>query len=443
MNALFSMQIQWTKSRWVKAACLGVLGMDILLQPWLAVPVFGVDDAAYYRDLADKVHFVGEVTGEPDVRSDAQNLIVDARRIFLPGPKGVHGKVMVKARRYPEFLYGDVLNITCKLQTPPVFEKFSYAALLAKDDIFALCTQPAIKPAANPDQPFFPNFLQGFWKGVFIFKSLMIRKINELYSEPAASLVAGILIGQRRSIPQQILDDFNTAGLTHVLAISGYNVSMMIAVFGYLCQGAGRRWRYAGMFGGVMGLVVLTGFSASVLRAAWMGCIALLAQALGRKGSALHLLLVSAVIMVVMSPRMMLVDLSFQLSFLSTLGILVFMPKIEALEQKLMALPRFAWISKIPPFMREGFCVTMAAQVFTTPLLFYQFGRFSLIAPVANIFVLPLVPWIMLFSFCGLAVSFLILPLGRLLSFGAYVLVMVMLFFVHLFARIPYAAFHF
>ncbi len=430
-----------------------ILGLDILIQPWLAAPVIRLSEIAYYRDLALKVHFAGEVIGEPDVRSDGQNLIVEARKIFLPQgsvQKDVHGKVMVKARRYPEFLYGDILDISCKLQTPPVFEKFSYAALLAKDDIFALCTQPNIRVEKGGENNGgatgglgVPSGMRAFWTGIFTFKSRMITRINELYSEPAASLVAGILVGQRRSIPQKILDDFNTAGLTHVLAISGYNVSMMITVFGYLCKRAARRWRYAGMFGGVLGLVVLTGFSASVLRAAWMGCIALLAQALGRKGSAMHLLLVSAVIMVIMSPRMMLVDLSFQLSFLSTLGILLFMPKIEAFEQKFTAKPRFAWISKIPPFMREGFCVTMAAQVFTTPLLFYQFGRFSLIAPVANIFVLPLVPWIMLFSFCGLAVSFLIPILGRFISFSAYVLVMVMLFLVDLFAHIPFAAFHF
>ena len=93
--------------------------------------------------------------------------------------------------------------------------------------------------------------------------------------------------------------------------------------------------------------------------------------------------------------------------------------------------------------MREGFEVTLAAQVFTMPLLFYQFGRFSLIAPVANIFALPLVPWIMLFSFAGLVLSFLFLPFGQLLSFAAYVLVTVLLFVVNVFAHFPFAALQF
>lgn len=449
---------KWPLSLKVKIGCVVVLAVDILLQAWLRPTFFAPENIAYYRDLDQSVRFTAEVVGEPDLRSDGQNLVVEARKVYVSGAgagavKEVYGKVMVKADRYPERAYGDFLDIACRLQTPPVFEKFSYAALLAKDDIFSFCTRPVIKRVSVTDgsgtaQPtpaggILEDLRRGFWKAVFTVKSAVIARVNELHSEPQASLVAGILVGARRAIPPDILQNFNTAGLTHVLAVSGYNVSMMITVFGYLLRGAARRRRDAGMFFGVLCLVAFTGFSASVLRAAWMGCIALVAQMAGRRGSGIHLLLVSGVIMVLFSPRMILVDLSFQLSFLSTLGILLFMPKIEAFEQQLTARPGFMWISKIPPFMREGFYVTLAAQVFTTPLLLYQFGRFSLIAPVANIFVLPLVPWIMLFSFAGLAVSFLIFPIGQLLGYGAYVLVTVMLVLVDFFAGVPLAALQF
>lgn len=448
----------------VKIACTGILAADMLLQPFF-LPVFGPEEIAYYRDGRETVEVTGEVVSEPDVRSDGQNLVVETQSLLLPrgsqpfSPeetregsrrqplffiRPVRGKILVKAPRYPEFSYGDAVEISCRLQSPPVFEKFSYAAFLAKDDIFVLCSRPVIrKPSEDARRGVFDAVRRGFWKAVFTFKGMMIARINELFTEPSASLVAGILVGQRRSIPQEILDDFNTTGLTHILAVSGYNVSMMITVFGYLLKGAARRRRTAGMFLGVLGLVAFTGFSSSVLRAAWMGCITLLAQAFGRKGSGVHLLLVSAVVMVFFSPRMILVDMSFQLSFLSTLGILVFMPKIEALEQKLTAKPRFSWVSKIPPFMRESFCVTMAAQVFTTPLIIFQFGKFSLIAPFANIFVLPFVPWIMLFGCCSLVLSFLFFPLGQFFGFITYVLLCIDLLFVNIFAGIPFASFQF
>lgn len=438
---------RWKKSTWVKLGCVVVLLINILMQPWLSVEHFSKDEIGYYRDLAGRFRVIAQISGEPDRRSDSQNLVVETQTIFLPTtakakmPMPIHGKILLKTPRYPEYFYGEILDFTCKLQTPPVFEKFSYAALLAKDDIFVFCTQPLIHEKQTALQPI--NAYQTFWSGVFGLKQMMIDRMNVLFAEPEASLAAGILIGQRRAIPQTILDDFNMAGLTHVLAISGYNVSMMMMVFGYLCRKAGRRSRLIWMLLGVGGLVVLTGFSSSVLRAAYMSFIALFAQAIGRRGSGLVLLLLSGVIMVCFSPRMILVDLSFQLSFLSTLGLLLFMPKIEIFQERLIQKKGFAWIEKIPTFMREGFLVTIAAQVFTTPLLLFQFGRFSLIAPIANIFVLPLVPWIMLLTFAGMVVSFLIFPLGQLMSFGAHVLIWLMLVLVEFFAKLPFASLQF
>ncbi len=433
----------------VKIACVVILVADILFQPFL-VPSFGPGDIAYYRDTGIAVEVLGEVVSEPDVRADGQNVVVAVDSLtFLGVTRRVRGKMMVKAPRYPGFSYGDRLALSCRLQAPPVFEEFSYAAFLAKDDIFVLCSRPVIRKQPDTAVPEdsgrdwrggVDGIRRGFWRTVFALKGMMTTRINELFSEPAAALVAGILVGQRRAIPQQILDDFNTTGLTHILAVSGYNVSMMVSVFGYLLKGAARRRRFAGMFGGVLALVAFTGFSSSVLRAAWMGCITLLALAAGRKGSGVHLLLVSAVAMVLLSPRMILVDMSFHHSFFYTLGILVFMPRIEEFERKLIARPGFAWIAKIPAFVREGFCVTMAAQVFTTPIIIHQFGRFSLIAPLANIFVLPFIPWIMLFGFCALALSFFFFPLGQLCGFIAHALLSIVLFLVACFSGIPFAS---
>lgn len=430
----------------VRWCCFIFLLADILLQPWLASLDLTTSDVGFYRDLGLKVFLDGTVVGEPDVRSSGQNLIFEVTAIRVPDSLTghmqelkVHGKVMVKAQRYPEYFFGEQLVVACQLETPPVFPKFSYAALLAKDAVFALCTRPAIT-RVNDGKYRRGAFFIDFWKAVFWLKGKILSRTNELFAEPSASLVAGILFGQRRAIPQETLDAFNTTGLTHVLAVSGYNVSMMITVFGYIFQKAARRWRMTGMFGGVLLLVAFTGFSSSVLRAAWMGCITLLAEIFGRKGRGLQLLLVSGVIMVLVSPRMVLVDMSFQLSFLSTLGILLFMPKIEQFEKNLLEQKRSLWVGKIPAFMREGFYVTLAAQVFTTPLLIFQFGRVSLIAPFANIFVLPLVPWIMLTGFGAMASSYLFFPLGQFVAALAHTLVVVMLGIVKFFATVPFAS---
>lgn len=482
----------------VKVGCCVFLLADFVWQLWFVTPVFHADEIAFYRDLPGRVHLVGRVNEEPDVRSNAQNLVVEVREIFLSSgnfsqaqqvagsglakkvpvsksavfAREVHGKILVKAQRYPDYFYGDELDIKCKLQTPPTFENFSYASVLAEDDIFGLCIEPGIRKAAGAGVVSgasrtlgadtsagtdgganvgagVPNVFDlawvNVWSGIFQLKALMIHRINILLPQPQASMVGGILFGERRAIPEKIMADFNTAGLIHALTVSGYSFSVIMAVIGYWCRNAARRGRYAWIFLGVLGLVTLTGFSAKVLRAAWMASISLVAQVLGRKGSSVHLLLISAVIMVALSPRMVLVDLSFQFSFLSVLGILVLMPKFEAFEKKLLTEPRyarFAWIAKLPHFVREGFWVTVSAQLFTIPLLVLQSGDFSLISPFANIFVLPLVPMVMLCSFLALVGSFIVWPIGQFLGFLTYVLLTIMLAIVNFFVNLPFSTIH-
>jgi competence protein ComEC len=426
-----------------------------LYQLLVPAPTFSPADVAFFRDLPSRVKIAARVGEEPDLRPDRQNLVVDAEKIFLTTPRTVQGKVMVKADRYPEFAYGDELEISCRLETPPVFDGFSYASLLAEDNIYALCVSPSIKrvndlsaqtgfKAGNwmdiPGQPW-----EGFWRAVFGLKQAMAEKIDSLFVQPQSGMVLGILFGERHAIPEDVLAEFNSAGLIHALTVTGYSFSIIIGLFAILAKNAARRWRYAWIFGGMMVLVALTGFSAKVLRAAWMASIMLLAQAVGRKGSGLHLLLITAVIMTSLSPRMILVDASFQFSFLSVLGIMVLVPKFEAFEQKAendQRYARFFWIVKIPPFVREVFWVTLSAQLFTIPLLLLNSGNFSLVAPFANILVLPLIPPVMLLSFLAMVSSFAIWPIAQLLSFAAYVLLSAMIMIVHFFIGLPFATVH-
>lgn len=393
-----------------------------LLRFFFNLPHFGVHDVGFYRELNQELPFIGVISSEPDLRSDAQYLVIQTQKLEYQGRAvEIRGKVLIKTLRYPEFSYGDQLRVGCKLQAPVSFEKFSYASYLAKDDIFVVCYKPRITVLGH-------NFGSGFWAAVFALKHWSVERINRLFTEPEASLMAGLLLGLRRTIPQQILDDFNAAGLTHVLAISGYNVSLMITVFGGIFKRASRRMRFIAMVSGIFLLVLFTGFSASVIRAAIMGGLVVIASLVGRKSSGLLILLWSGGLMVFANPRMLMTDLSFQLSFLSTLGLILFMPSLEKLK-----LP-------LPDWAREGFLVTLAAQVFTTPLLLFQFGRFSLIAPFANIVVLPFVPFIMFFGFFAVIVSAVFVPVAQLLGFFAWVLLKIILFVVSFFAHLPMAS---
>lgn len=419
------MNLPFTPKVWHVIRLVIVFGLLALIHYIISWPHFTVNDLGFYRDLEQKVVVRGVVSREVDIRAVDQYLVLDIYQLKVAGQQvlPVNGKVLMKTQRYPEYAYGDELEIECLLKTPPVFETFSYAAYLEKDGIYVLGQQPKIKVLAHNKGNF-------FWAGVFGFKSFFSERVNSLFPEPEASLVAGVLLGIRKAIPEAVLDQFNTVGLTHILAISGYNVTLIITIFGWMFGSVHRKGKYLLMLGGIGLLVALTGLSASVIRAAVMGVLVLTAQQLGRKSTGLITLIASGGLMVMIQPRMLWSDLSFQLSFLSTLGLLVFMPYFEKLQ-----LP---W--KVPDFIREGFLVTIAAQVFTTPLLLFVFGRFSVIAPIANIFVLPFLPFIMLFSFLALVGSFIFWPLGQLLSFVVWVLIEIVLLIVGMFASLPFAA---
>lgn len=384
-----------------------------------SIPHFDTHDVAYYRDNSETVTVEGIIMAEVDIRSDRQYVLV--RILWLEVSsyrREVSGKLLVKAKRYPEYTYGDRIKIQAKLVSPPTFDTFSYSDLLAKDDIYVVAFNPKIYLLAHGQG-------EPFWALIFGIKTILSERINILFSEPEAGLVAGLLLGLRRSIPADIMNDFSRAGLTHILAISGYNVSLMVIIFGLIFRSAGRRWRFFGMMGGIIFLVLFTGFSASVIRAALMGGFVLFAILRGRKSNGLLMLFLSAFIMVFFQPRMLTVDLSFQLSFLATLGLILCLPFIEK------------YTKKLPNFLEENMSVTLAAQVFTTPLILYKFGKFSLIAPVANILFLPFVPIIMFFSFFGMAISYIFPPFALIFNAVAWVLLKIMLAGVHFMANLP------
>lgn len=144
--------------------------------------------------------------------------------------------------------------------------------------------------------------------------------------------------------------------------------------------------------------------------------------------------------MVLFNPYVLAFDLSFELSFLATLGLVVFMPRFEKLFQQYHEKNPGNVFARFPAFVSEGFWVTVAAQIFTTPLILYYFGKFSMIAPFVNLLFLPLVPWIMLFSFAALMISFLWMPLALPLTSFAWICLKILLGGVALAAKIPLAA---
>lgn len=415
-----------TRSRKVKIAAIIFFIFVALADVLGGEPEFRLDQIGFYKDLTEQVTIWGAVCSEAEFKPDKIRAVVDAHMLDVNGRKlNVSGKVLVNLPRYPEVVYGNQLKISGKFIDENVSEGLqSYMLYLQKDGIFAMFKSSSVNIFGSDSCDF-------SWKVIYTVKSFIDGQIRQYFAEPVSSIVSGLLLGLRQSIAQNILDDFSRTGLTHILAISGYNITMVISIFAVFLNASGRKTRFWGTVLGITVFVVLTGMSASVIRAAIMGSLTVLAKFCGRKSTGMQALLLSGVMMVILKPGMLLYDMSFQLSYLATLGLLIYVPLFEE---------KIKVFKKLPAILRETLVVTLAAQVLTTPLILYRFGRFSLISPVANVIFLPLIPLIMLFSFmaliCGFAAPFLVPVFCGI----TWVLTVLLLWGVAFFADLPLAS---
>ncbi len=330
--------------------------------------------------------FEAVIVEEPDVRVDHQKLTVR-----VPAKSG---RLLLKTNLYPQYQYGDLLKITCTPEAPAQIEDFAYDKYLARYDIYSVCWRSTIEKIASGEG----NIIKS---GILRTKNRLLAVINQNLPEPHSALLAGILLGARRGIPAEVADDFNRVGLTHIVAVSGSNVAIVTMAFLVLLAALGlpRAYVFFASLLAVAGFVIMTGASASVVRAGVMASLVLAARASGRLARAGNALVFTAAAMLFFNPRILVFDVGFQLSFAATLGLLTLQP---ILEEKCRRWPEALGL-------KSAFLVTMAATIMVTPLVLYHFGRFSLIAPLANVLIVPLIPIIMLVGFLALLVG-LILP---------------------------------
>ena len=201
--------------------------------------------------------------------------------------------------------------------------------------------------------------------------------------EPAAGLAAGILVGLRDQVDRDLAAAFTATGLSHVVAISGWNIALVAGLVGALLAGRARRTRSGAILAAILVYTVLAGASASVVRAAAMTGVALLARETGRPGTAAAALGWAVASLVVANPASA-ADVGLQLSAAATAGLIAWSAPVTAMLDR-----RVGWA---PRWIREGLGVSLAAQAATLPLVLVAFGRVAPLSPVTNLAVVPLVP---------------------------------------------------
>lgn len=202
--------------------------------------------------------------------------------------------------------------------------------------------------------------------------------------EPEAGLAAGILIGLRERVDRELATDFATAGVSHVVAISGWNIAIVASLVGAVLRGRPRRIIAIVVGGTIVAYVVAAGASPSVVRAAVMAAVVLVARESGRAGYATAALGLATTLLLLADPGMV-EDAGFRLSVLATAGLLAWATPLGDRIGRLAG-------GRMPRWLAESLGISLAAQAATLPDVMVTFGRLSIVAPVANLAVVPIVP---------------------------------------------------
>jgi competence protein ComEC len=374
-----------------------------------------------------KVKISGVVSQEPDRRPMLTKYTIAVERITDGSGTiidGISGNVLVTDRRqWPEYEYSDRVTATGILEKPEQIETFHYDRYLSRYDIYSVMYRGSIKSITSSSS-------SPIRKSLYSLKSRFEAQINRLYPEPHASFMAGLLTGSRKGIPDDLLQAFNATGLTHIIAISGYNITIVIAVISSLLFWLPLKVRFFPAVTAIVLFTIFVGASAAVVRAAIMGILGLCALQSGRTTTVRLSILWAAFFMIVWNPKILWYDAGFQLSFLAVIGLT---------ELKLILDPLFARVPKTLA-LQESLQMTVAAQITAVPLIIMLFGRFSLIAPLANILIAPVIPLAMLFGAAGTLLSFISFPLGQLVSYLGWACLEWIITVAHMCNAIPFAS---
>ena len=236
------------------------------------------------------------------------------------------------------------------------------------------------------------------------FKSAITRRIDTLLPNPNSQLIYGIVYGQSSSFDEDLDTDLRRTGTSHIVAVSGYNVSILLSAIGILCSILGRRNLYIFQCVFVVLFMIFVGLNnIPVVRAGLMGLVYTISLMSGRKKNFYSIFLFLGAVLFISDPEIY-KNISFQLSFAATFGIVYFSRKVEAV---------FCFL---PGIVRENLSTTLAAILFTLPVTLLNFHEMSIVAIIINLLVLPVVSYITLVGLL-LVVSIFILPaLSKLIA---------------------------
>lgn len=398
---------------------------------FLLVLIFGVfwngsgkePPEVFEKFVGDRVALIGSVAGSPEMREKGQRFVLEVKH------DEVKTRVLVSAGFEHELEYGDAVEVSGKLTKPENFigdngKEFDYVNYLKKDGIYYKVDFAEVVKIGSGEGSALKRVL-------FNFKNKLLEKVDYAVPKTAGLLLSGLILGERAEFPTEMREEFIRTGTIHIVALSGYNITIVSEWFRALLSSFSPLVSLWGTILSIILFVLMTGASSTGVRAGIMAGLVLLAKYTGRTYDAGRALVLAGTIMVLINPMVLLYDVSFQLSFIATFAIIFLSPKMK--KYFYFVTERF--------HLREIITDTFSAYIFVLPFILYKMGNLSLVALPANILVLPFIPLTMMLGFIVVFSGFLSGTLSLVFGFITSLFLKYELAIIHFFSSLPFASF--
>ncbi|MFK7780276.1 MAG: ComEC/Rec2 family competence protein [Candidatus Gracilibacteria bacterium] len=331
-------------------------------------------------------------------------------------------KFTVKIAKNNEIKKGYIIKSNVKLYEFKDFNDFSYKKYMMSKNLFFSSNIYSYEVTSIIK-------LNKIEQSIINLRELFLTSIYSIYPKEEAIFLGGILIGARESLPDDLKQDFNNSGLTHFIAVSGFNITILMIFLTFLLQYFPVIFRVAFITLSIVLFTVLVGDTAPVIRASIMGLIGYYVLMSGRKGNILSIILLTLVVMIIISPLSINYDVSLHLSFFAVLGI-IYTQKF--FEKIFYFLPNILEI-------KTAFTLTLSALSFTLPIMILNFGQMSILAPFSNIAVTWTIPIAMLFGFISIIVYIVYPFAGIIVGYITWILLKWDIMVVHFFGKLEWS----
>ncbi len=359
--------------------------------------------------------FRGVISVEPEIRRNTTHLVLSGRDEFK------NEKVLVITERYTEYKYGDILEIEGQIEAPAAFNNFDYPGFLAKRGIYLTTFRPEIKKVGSLNLPL---------KRIIELKERIREYFSQGLPQPHAAIITAMTLGDRQTLSPLWREKMSDTGIGHIISVSGLHVTVitviMIVFIGYL--GIGKKKAIFILIPLLFFFILMTGLQAPAIRAGIMGGILIIANHFGRMNSALRAIVLAAALMLLVNPLLLKYDLGFQLSFLAMLGIIQLSPFFE---KRLLFLP---------PMIRNSISMSFAAYLPLFPILIYHFQEISIIFPVTNLLVAPILYPMMILGAIFIFLSLFSSILATIALYPLWAFLTYLIQVVDFFSEIPWSA---